>query len=446
MSLHTGDDLGYMFTDTTLHGGDGERVTCLWQCFSTQAEHYVTTNGRFIVHTAVMALLNLMPLWLFRVLNALVFATLWLLCRRLTDRRSATVAAAALLLLLTCLPTPAMLLFTLVAFAVNYLWVALAVTAFLLLWRRGAPGWLIVTAAFIMCTLQESFSLPLCAGLLVLCCLRRAPWRIFAALVAGTAVCVFAPGNFSHAQQGGGFAPEAILSKTLALLRDLPWTVIFWGFLAWAVCLVANRRRAVRFASRHIFSFTVVAASLLLACATYTSPRQLTCPCLFVILMALDALSGARTHKYTPAALTMLSAAFLCLVAWMRMPVAERWHQVERAAASGAAVAYPENAGQMPGQECRITYLNRALNPDPLINRGLVAVGDRYTINALRRLHTAHAQETQLTTILPYDPDSIAAAAGGGRIGPFTVDNETRGARATFKHAGTVYALHYSPL
>lgn len=425
LSLHTGDDLGYMFADSAHHAGDGERVTGLWQCFTTQNSHYMTTNGRYAVHVVVMIMLNLVPLWLFRALNALMFALLWLGMLRLVapTRPSQLMCAAVWGALLIFLPLPGMLLFTLVAYAVNYLWTACAVV-WLIVWLRRAgtlsrnAAAVLLASCFVTGTLQESFSIPVSMALFVASVMRRLPWKYTVAFIAGTAVVVFAPGNMAHAAQGGGMASAALAHKLTALGRVLTLSVI-----PLAVCMV-NRRNLPWIAA--------IALSLLFACFTFTSPRQLTCPTVLTLMLLLKWLDKAterirnrRTIKLTTVAIVAVTGAFMALLAVLRLPVYNRWQSVLHNLDKNTALTWPDREkgvsadGTHKGVEVfpegyDYVYadpksvkaaLLRAVDPDPLLNRGLVGIGDRYTIRGLDRLRRyEHPDAPALTGILPVAP------------------------------------------
>lgn len=427
LSLHTGDDLGYMFTDSAHHCGDGHRVSSLSDCIATQNSHYLTTNGRWAVHVVVMACLNLMPLWCFRALNATMFALLWLLTVRLAGGRRphAAMCALAWAMLLICLPQPAITLFTLVSYAVNYLWTGVAAVGLLYATRRRRVSVWVCVLAFFTGSLQESYSVPLCAGFLAATLLRRMPWQYTACLIAGTAVCAFAPGNLAHAAQTGGLA-----HKLTALGTDLPWLIVCWGAMAWGGALLTNRKAAWRFTLRHVVMFTAIATSLLMATVTYTSPRQLTCPSLFTVILILDAVGKRATSRRLAVGGTVAALAFLIAVSAFRRPVYANWQSVVRRASAGYRVAYPE---QLPTWDIPSTPFTRAFMPDPLANRGLVAIGDRYTEQGLRRLDAP-----QLLFILPAAPGSLRDS----RV--FRITPGVGRGLQSYSCGGAVYTISYN--
>ena len=405
MSMHTGDDLGYMFADTVHHGGDGTRVTTLGQCIDTQAHHYVTTNGRFAVHVTVMALLNLVPLWVFRALNAVMFGLLWLLTVRIVtpagQRPGNTVCAVAWLLLWLCLPQPGLVLLTLAAYAVNYLWVTVAVAAFMLALKRGLTPWMLCPAAFAVGTLHEGFSLPLCAAMLVATVLTRRNIPVFVCLVAGTAVCVFAPGNMAHAAQGGGLCAAALLNKLSALGFDMLISPAVWlGATAtgWGIW-----RHGRKFFADNYFLLTATGTALLLACVTFTSPRQLTFPFWCIALLALRTMPVRGRLALTAAAACAAMLAVGTITA-LKYPVYQRYSDFMTSARSTDSIVFPHSVTEVTAPHIPVV-VQRALAPDPLQNIGLVTIGDKYTRNGLERLRPGHEP---VKALLPAAPEVLA--------------------------------------
>lgn len=395
LSLHTGDDLGYMFTDTVHHKGDGVRVTDFADIIRTQNSHYMTTNGRWLVHVTVMTCLNLMPLWLYRALNAIAFTALWWLIVRLVaprKRPSDGLCGATWLLLLAGFPQPSLLLFTLVSYSVNYLWVGVAAVGLLVAVRDCRRVWLVCLLAFFTGTLQESYSVPLCAGFFVASLMKKMRWQYTVALILGTAVCAFAPGNLHHAAQTG-----SILHKLTALGTHLPYMVVSWGLLAWLLMLIWRKSPTLRFTRRHMVLFVAIATSLAMACLTYTAPRQLTCPTLFAIILIIDALAPRLDGKIVAPVCASLAIAFLAAITALRWPVYRNWQSLVRTA--DKTVAYP---AKEPTWDVPYNYLTEGLWPDPLASRGLMATGDRYTVNGLRRLSAP-----RLKFILPAAPSRM---------------------------------------
>lgn len=445
MSLHTGDDLGYLFSDSAHHLGDGTRIHTFRDIITTQCSHYTTTNGRFLVHVAVMATLNLVPLWVFRLINALVFTFLVFILDKIVNtsknneegnKQSIKPSFATLFftafVVLVAVPQPAVVLFTLVAYSVNYLWVAAVVMAWIWTVERGITGWGTCVAAVVAGSLQESFSLPLCAGILTAVLLHQLPWRVFLCLCAGTAVCVFAPGNFAHAAQGGGMGVDALVAKITALGKDLPFMFITWATAAYLVWMVFRRKAAVTFGRENLPWIVTCAAAVLLAFVTYTSPRQLTFPNLLAAMMVLrglenemfftkKVLSNWKMEHYIGIIGVVAYLGILVLIGWWRFPVYQRWQEVLKDVRRGKTVVSPLHG--IDPKTVKNTYMRRGWMPDPLADCGLIAVGDRYTTSALTRLRkTDNPSAPAILAILPAPADSIVATyQTSSFFGPYSI-------------------------
>lgn len=418
MSMHTGDDLGYMFADTVHHGGGGQRVTTFGQCLTTQCSHWCTTNGRFAVHVAVMAMLNLVPLWLYRTVNCIVFALLWLATVRLAAPRGqkpcGALCAAAWLLLLTCLPQPGLLGLTLAAYAINYVWVLCAAAWWLVALRQRAMHWPLwfYAATFALGTLHEGFSLPLCAAMLAAALRQRRLWPLLLALAGGTAVCVFAPGNMHHAAQGGGLAVAAIMHKLRALGFDLCVSPATYLFLAALTAAVIKKRAATLFCpakdfpeNRLDFLYTAsVAAAVALAALTFTAPRQLTFAFWCAIMLFLGQCRGllSRQNRTAAASCTAAAVSFVTLLCVLKYPVYDRYRQTLQSARTQTTV-YPAHVTSLPAPSMP-AWLCRAMAPDPALNLGLVSIGDRYTKEGWGRLY-GHS----IDAVLPAPPGVLAS-------------------------------------
>lgn len=414
-SVHTGDDLGYMFADTVHHGGDGARVTDFRQIIATQCHHYVTTNGRFLTHVAVMTMLNLVPLWLYRVLNGVMIALLWLLMWRTSDPKGENygVGAIALLGVTALLPQPGMVMFTLASYSVNYIWVGVAVLFTLLMIRRHPDSRWVCVLALVCATLQESYSLPVCLGLLILSLRRELPWRITACWLAGTAIVCLAPGCIGRFMGGGAVEGMSVYSanRLYAFLGEFVCSYLLWGWLVIALLLLAFRSNPLEFFRKHIFELSVVAGGFVLALGAFTSARQFTCPILFMIILTQEA-AKPRVGEGIPrfvkvCACTVLSGALLIFLYPQKKHIHDRYVSMERRALSGAPVAWADGAPDP--ERCTdelFRPLVRGFLPDPNANIGIQTIGDGYTHRGLSRL-----SGKKVAALLPCPVDSLVRHA-----------------------------------
>ena len=304
-SISLGDDLGYMFADSALHKGDGDMITNLRDCITTQANHYFSTNGRFLVHTATHYFLAVAGMAKYNVANAIMFGLLFLLTVKFIipqrQQRGWYVYVLSLFLLLTCVPAPGAVMLSLVAFAVNYMWTAVAYLAFLLMLKKSttkattfkqSPGLYIwsCVGAIVVGSLQESYALPMSATLFIMAMfnlkkINSFTWTLIGGFFAGCGICVFAPGNWCHAAQGGGFTFDSIMRKSEALFEAVSVSAIALLALLLLIFTVVNRKKMKQIVAENAFFLIAIVVSLLLAVFTFTSERQLFCPSIFSIIV-----------------------------------------------------------------------------------------------------------------------------------------------------------------
>jgi hypothetical protein len=271
-----------------------------------------------------------------------------------------------------------------------------ALALLLALKRKPENPWLLVYAFFVG-SLQESFSLPLCAGLFVGALMKRVPWPVTCAFIMGTLAEVLAPGNMAHAAQGGGFTLNAISAKITALDSDLCMSIITPALVAAVIWLIARPRKSVAFFKENIVLTTAIVAALGLAMLTFTSPRQLTAPSLFTIVLLLKLLPS---KKWLTVGSSVLVVAVLVVMGVYKYKIYNRYQTFADSVSRNDVCAYPQGEAPYEGN----APFARAFIPDPLCNRGLVAVGDKYTKNGLQRLRNGE----KLNTILPQSPLLIA--------------------------------------
>lgn len=320
-----GDDLGYCFADSRLHGADGPRVTDLSRIIATQARHYVSWNGRVIVHALVQLMLMPRMDLAYATLNGLAFALLWLgMCRLVAGNPAFSwrTAACVMALLWWLMPAPGVIWLSLRAFAVNYLWPG-ALCVWLLYYIRRildrtplrlAP---LLFLALLCGALQESFSLPLIGTVLLLWLVRR-DFRLLAvaaALSAGALVLILAPGNYAHARMGGGFSPEAIAVKASAMLDNLLLTPVLLPLLLYLpAAFIRKWRRLLRPGVLELGLGAFILFALLLGCMSFTSLRQLEAPSL--VACALIGIAGLRIcSRLSRPLANLLSVSALTLTA-----------------------------------------------------------------------------------------------------------------------------------
>lgn len=398
-----GDDMGYCFDDSVLHGGDGERVVTLGQIAATQASHFIRWNGRVIVHAIVQLMLMPGMDMVYASLNGLVFALLWLgFCRIVASTYdfSWRIGVCSLGILLWLMPAPGVIWLSLRSFAVNYLWTAALVVWILrdigsVMSGRPVRMGLCLCLSVLAGAMQESFSMPLlCAvGVMWLVTRDRRLLYIALALFAGLCLLLVAPGNYARAEMGGGFGLNALAGKATAMAEALAFTpvaclaAIYCGYI-----FIPRLRRAMRPDAFGALLLVLIAASLALGCLTFTALRQLVAPSLAACLLIgqgasrLMARQRPRRRTFAAAATLVLTAFLICGGYIARERTAARMDCVVSQAAGGNKVIFadctdaPYNGflGGMPFSR---------LDDDPFEDGLLHIVFDTNTRQGLRRLY-----------------------------------------------------------
>lgn len=423
-SLTLGDDYGYMFTDTKHHLSNGVRVTSLSECFSTQYNHYFTTNGRYIVHVIDMIMLNIVPIFVYKLLNALMFAILWLLVFHLGFYRLRNITTCIISLSLMCLllPDAGTILLSLHSFSINYLWTGVAVLLLLSInIEKIKSRWLLIAVLLYSCicgSLQESYSLPLCAAFVSELIIS---WKNYSrrhkifwiCFIVGTSVCVFAPGNINHFMQGGGFAGASILHKLSALGVTLLHTPILIVCLTLLIWLLIERPSCMKFINDNRLILFAITASIVFACFTFTSSRQLYAPSIFSIILLCRVIAKYPQiviHHTKIITCTLLPILlFVMGGAWvLRRDI---WYNHQSFLKSvfsspspivcGDATIAPYNARPL------LWSLLNSYAPDPWERSCFSLPFDAYSRHGLSRLAFGDSNSKYIKAVLPYSSDYI---------------------------------------
>ncbi len=428
-SISTGDDLGYLFSDSALHAADGERISGIDDIIRTQASHYCTTNGRFIIHTLTQIFLNLLPGWVFAAINACMMGALWFLCCRRMRQFAGNspawlVEAVTAVMLWLALPRPGVTMLSLVAFAVNYLWTAVFTMLFLYLFeqREHKESKLkdisLFIAAIIIGSLQESFSIPVSAALFFSLAAKRfrIPNRkrwLAAGYFIGTVIVCAAPGNIIRAHDGVGTI--GIAAKLSALCNEMIFSAPVLLAITLAALLAFDKKRFLDIAKSQRILLIATATALLIAVPTFTAIRQMFAPCLFsgivIGIIFLQLISPFKKLQLPMVIMLWVSLAFTLAWAWKeREIVARRYDLIVETADSGATNLWADcsrslyNAHDLPSR-----FISRFV-ADPFENRDLHLLFDSNTKRGLSRLLVGNDKPRYLSTILPASPYVIIRA------------------------------------
>ena len=424
-TFHIGDDLGYMFADSALHGGDGKKISSFTECITTQTQHYVTSNGRFLVHVLVQSLVSLIPDWLYSLLNALVYTLLWdLICRLSLKERSFLTGIGVWGLMWILLPDVGLVAFSITSFSVNYLWTSVAILA-LLMWCMGNRNgcdvgfWVTVSLAFVAGTLQESFSLPLLASALLL--IRRMNRREKLALfsfAAGTAVCVLAPGNFNRVAGRSGDLFTQIASNSASCAFDLLHTPVTVLFVAIVALWLIDKGSVNRILADNQFFFYAIVFSLLMDLVAYNASRQLWAPSVYALILlvkvgvAVFDAAGHRELIVFKSICGLVGLTCLALTAgamFLRGRTYRQYNQFVTAVQNMHAT----KTSLVSHEGCESNYVKypilaeilKGYAPDPWQRNGLMLSFDANTKKGLSRLYLNG--KGKINTVLPYTSAEI---------------------------------------
>lgn len=424
-SLSLGDDFGYMFADSANHAADGLRVSSFSDAVNAQAHQYLTTNGRFAVHVTVMSMLSLVPLWLYRLLNALVFGLLWLFTFRLGFGRIRGWFAptATLCMIWWLIPDAGTIMLSLVSYSVNYMWTATAVLALLLLApqckdiKRGSFAALALFA--LLCgSLQESFSLPLSVAIVIDSIigfhkLTRRQFILRILFLIGSAAVIAAPGNFVHFNSGGAFASSSLQHKLISMLGAVAFSSI--SILA-AILLIwpfVSRKNCIGFIVRNRLLLIAIATAILFAAFTFTAPRQLFAPSLFAVIL-LCRIVRRNLHSIRKILVPLTS---LLLAAWiaffagallLRREVKYNYLRFFDAVSSAKSEIIFGDASLSPYNTRPLLWkILGDYAPDPWERAHFSLPFDAYSRRGISRLIFGDNQKDAIKTVLPYSPDYL---------------------------------------
>lgn len=288
------DELAYAFTGMAKPIIEPvKRISSFPDVVAQQLRDYTTSggNGRVLLHGVVAMFAGFRLYTLFDALNTVMwFLLVWLVLRegRSSERggrifvMGATVCWWTLWYAETCS--------TNAAYAVNYLWTAVATVAMMALWRHPR-GWL-VPLAFVYGWTQEAFVLPLLVALAGGVVVRSLAMRrltlstkqamMWGLILAGSCFLCFGPA--ARARAGGllKVEPLALMVRLVKAQADVvlyPTVVVLGVALVW---IVWRRRRALgTFFMEEVewWIYTVAAYGLYTICQVEGGIRLLF-PCL----------------------------------------------------------------------------------------------------------------------------------------------------------------------
>ncbi len=250
------------------------RVDNFQEAFSSQLNHYVAMNGRFIVHFITQCFNGFIGKGLFNVINAFVYVLFLLLGLRYCNAQHSTLNAQHSTLFLIAglwLLPPVQWIFSFdVVFAINYLWTATACLAFILLFRsmsqKGtSSAWhnaLLFLFALICGNLHEGYSLLISGALFFYALmhfrqLNASQWCLICGMWAGTLTVIGSPGIWGRASGASADSLQEALVRKLDILRYSKRLYLLIAALA-AAYFMLGKERLKTFVKEHQIELMIV--------------------------------------------------------------------------------------------------------------------------------------------------------------------------------------------
>lgn len=183
-TLLSADDIYYKFVCGTVEQGVAERLTCVADLWRSFWGHFLVMNGRSFLNVFLLqSALNLMPIWVFDILNTLVWLALTYMVASQVElmnnnKRGAVVVMTATILFVL-FPVPFETLFW-KSGAVNYLWSALALMMTLSAVVKDDTSLLGTTLLCVgLGLMHEGVCVPFIAFAILDALIRRSPKRLW---------------------------------------------------------------------------------------------------------------------------------------------------------------------------------------------------------------------------------------------------------------------------
>ncbi len=281
-------------------------VQSLSDAIRSQIYEYHHTNGRFIVHVLVQLFCGLKLITFYRMLSSFMFAMLWLGLVKLIRQKYGFFKSDSIVILFALLigiPKIGTAFLSNIACGINYLWTSAIIIWLLVLFQHikantaKRPIWvnmLIFAAGLFSCALQESFSIPLAAGMFIYFCFNRQAFRgsmryLFFGVALGTCLVSIAPANFIRAANMHTSQSSVSFIKLLSLntYRVLECLIIFEIFiLCTIVSLIKSKKKYVQFIKEHILLVAANAVSFtFMMFVAFTGEQQASCIELFSLIL-----------------------------------------------------------------------------------------------------------------------------------------------------------------
>lgn len=254
-TVWSNDAVAYTYFSPVFDESSTKAINSIRDIFFSQIDHYQTTNGRFVVHFIVQIFCALAGKTVFTICNGIAwFLLIFLSCRianlpdtlkhsysytytSLPIRNNSSSSrnwfvASLLWLIFIFLPADP-------AFQINYIWVAMALCGWILLFFKRKNhvepiGYIILSGFYsLLCgSLHEGFSLALSFGICIFLIFQRfkfspLQYTMAVAFGVGTLISVIAPGNFVRMSYIN--SPEDSITLITRILRMIENGAAVWA-------------------------------------------------------------------------------------------------------------------------------------------------------------------------------------------------------------------------
>lgn len=339
------DDMLYRVKWLSSENDPIETINGLSDLISSQKVHYMTVNGRFIVHFLGQASIVFVPSVVMAVINSALFAVMLHQITRFTragNKRLMTAATAVMLLFVVSSGLRTTMLWSIGT--ANYLWVLVTTLALILYFIKAGSrlfenkDLLMLPLAFIVGWSHEGLSVPVSAAMALWLLVNRfksknkaIPW-LFIAYMVGTLLCLLSPGIRERATSADITMKARFISAAVNFVSNVRITwllVIVWLWL-WRKDRITLKIHW----QRYRFVYTALAVSLLIVLLSGTNLERVAFFTDFIAMLMLLTLLQRKVGKHWQPRLTIISCIVVLLfyvpAYLLRQENSDNWHFMEQ--------------------------------------------------------------------------------------------------------------------
>lgn len=320
-TVWTNDSVGYTYFSPVFDESSTQPIYTFGDVLHSQADHYMTTNGRFTVHVVVQSFCALLGKTAFAFANGAAWFLLIILALRFAPKGSAIktwTASALLWIIFSPLPMDPV-------YQINYIWVSAAICGWILIFfskisRTSSFGVIFMLCLYsLICgSLHEGFSIPVS---LAICCvaLTRKFRKNFApcqyamgvAFGIGTLIVTFAPGVFVRLSILDNSTDSIIKLSILTDFIESGYPI--WGPLLLIIVysFILSKSHDLKFNLNARYLLLIVSAiGSFIICFAVGYFGRAAIPCgLFLSLIVISFMDKGKVRIWLPALMLIIAAA-----------------------------------------------------------------------------------------------------------------------------------------